>query len=397
MPAELERCVKAVLRDDPSKTEQQAYAICNAKLGKNGDEAKNDGWHGDSRRREGVMAVVGIQEYKYRDFDGVKTRKEFKSEAGLRYAAESFKREIPVFTNHDYTVQIGVVVDVKFDGERLIGVVRIDSGIDILLEKVYGSQIPVSIGFFYKPGDAGEYNGETYDVEQSEIMLDHLGVVTLGTPRCPTPTCSLGDAETTRNTSVMEDDGRIKATMESILTMEDDKEELEDDTAKNDVKATDAEEESAKPDLTVTADSNRGVSTKIIEDRDAVITRLDMERKELAELVRQQDAMLKCDRRKMILHLQDDRKMAKPFTVDELKEYNLQQLDMIARTVERVTRSGERTTRKETMGPPKEDSAEISADNNTVPIVKPNISGSGHIGIDIDYERLTKKYLDGDT
>ena len=206
MPAKLERCVREVMKQ--GKTEEQAWAICNAAM---------DGIITDSVIIKATidsisgfltapvtLSRIGVQEY-YGFELGLKDRAMerigvFRSPEEVFHpdSIQSFTNLVitrhhptePVTTKNVKDLQVGSVSGITPNKEKgvLDGIATVTDEDNINLAKDK-KELEVSVGYSNELVDKkGVYDGKPYEFEQTKIRANHLAIVDAG--RCG-PECKI--------------------------------------------------------------------------------------------------------------------------------------------------------------------------------------------------------------
>lgn len=140
-----------------------------------------------------ILAREMVQQYK----GG--TERHFKPYDELIKALNGLEK-LPIVVEHQNEISertiVGYVKELKNDDEKraIKGMAYLTEG---KLPQSVKDQIdknvvvPVSIGFFSKLGNGGEWNGQEYDFTQEDIILDHLAICIDTVARCPTGYCGI--------------------------------------------------------------------------------------------------------------------------------------------------------------------------------------------------------------
>lgn len=141
-----------------------------------------------------VLAREMVQKYK----GGAE--KHFKPYEELKKSVQGVDK-LPIVIEHQDNIsqrnRVGYVKEIRADPDlrAIKGTVYLTEGKlpDTVVKKLDGNVVvPVSIGFFSKLGDGGEWEGQHYDYTQEKIILDHLAVCVDTVARCPTGYCGIG-------------------------------------------------------------------------------------------------------------------------------------------------------------------------------------------------------------
>jgi len=149
-----------------------------------------------------VLAKEGVFPYPERNRREAKRAEELKEASKLVDTIPAFDRH-PQQDERSPDIVLGMVRDIKFDDRTKALKGKLHLYRDRV--KMYRSlndaidqkkPFPVSVGQYNQFGGSGVLNGERYDAEQINILLDHLAILTHGEePRCELGVCGINVAD----------------------------------------------------------------------------------------------------------------------------------------------------------------------------------------------------------